>query len=168
MLNCISLCTFKLFCVLWCGHAFKHAAAIIALTTPTVSYIMSLFSIFYTSSFFKPLFLLQSPLKRLLLLRSMVWPLLPCSLTIKTSFSGVLLSFVISLLLGFFGTAKVYQFQSAILLFGYLLQQPLYWSSFSLFSILLLVNPVVYLNCLVNKFLYILWIVFKYQCILDF
>ena len=85
-----------------------------SLTLPTVFSEISLFFMFYISSFFKPLVLLQSPLKCLLLLKSLIQLLLFKLLV------SLLLRFLTPwplqlLFLVFLYTVKVYWFQSAIL-----------------------------------------------------
>ena len=87
MLYCTSFYFFKFFCSLRCGHALYCFST---LTLSTVSSIMTLFSIIYTSSIFKPLLLLWGLLKCLSLLESLVWLLLLWLLSVGSLVSGFL------------------------------------------------------------------------------
>src|SRR6266567_3330798 len=83
--------------------------------TLVVPYIVSLFSTIYICPLFKPFFLLWSLLKCLLLLRSLVWPLLPGSTLVILCVMSILTAVLISPLFYFFGSTKVYWLRSTIL-----------------------------------------------------
>ena len=156
-LNCIFSCGFNLTFTLQCASTLY---CISSLTLFTVSSIISLFFILYISSFLIPFILLQSPLKYLLLLKSLVWPLLP-KLLVLLFLRFLIFQFPWLFPLIFFYFAKVY-WLCAILWFLYLLWYFIYRCCFntSFTNLFLLVNPIIYFNGLVNKSLYIFRILY--------
>jgi len=81
VLNYTPFYSFKFFYSFGCPYTLYCSSA---LTFLAIFSVVILFPAIYTSSFFKPLFLLWSPLKRLLLLKSLIWLLLPRLLFVKT------------------------------------------------------------------------------------
>ena len=132
------------------------------LTLPIVSSEISLSSTLYINFFFKPFVLLQSLFKYLLLLRSLVWPLLP-RLLILLPLKSLILWLLQLLLLVFLCTAKVYQLYT-ILQFLYLLRCSVHRRSYitTFTSSFSLVDLYIDLNSLVNKTSYIFYIFYKY------
>ena len=149
MLHCISPCSFELLCSLKCSHALYCTGF---LTLLTVSSIIILFPTVYTSSIFEPLLLLWSPLKHLSLLESMVWPLLPQLLSIRTLTSKFPWPIVAICTLRFLYTTKIHWFWTSIplsycLLWCFLYQDMPNISFVGLFS---LVDPIINFNYFVN------------------
>jgi len=101
---CTSFCFFELLCSFGCSYALYYSST---LTLLIISSIMILFSTVYTSSISESLLLLQSLLKCLSLLKSLVWPLLPQLLSIKILISGFLRPLVAVCILKFLYTAKI-------------------------------------------------------------
>jgi len=149
MLYYASSCSFKLLCSLRCSCALYYFNT---LTLLTVSNIMTLFSTVYTSSIFKPLFLLQRLLKHFLLLEFIVWPLLFWLLFIETLTSRFLRLSVTICMLSFLHTTKIHWFWTSVLLFQCLLWCLLHWCLFNvtLVGLLSLVDFIVNLNYFVN------------------
>jgi len=149
MLYCVSLCSFELLCSLRCSCALYCSST---LTLLTVSSIIILFSTVHINSIFKLLLLLWSLLKCFSLLESLVWPLLPWLLSIKTLTSRFLKPVVAVCMLKFLYTAKIHWFWTFVLLSCCLLWCFFYWNlsnvaSVGLFS---LIDFVVNFNYFVN------------------
>ena len=149
MLYCTSSHSFKFFCSFRYSCALYYFSTLILLT---VFSIIILFSTVYTSSFFKPLLLLWSLLKCLLLLESLVWPLLLQFLSIIIFISGFPWLVSVSTLLGFSCTTKIYWFQSFIPLSWGLLRWLVHWYMLiiSLVGLLSLIDPVINFDHFVN------------------
>ena len=113
MLYCTSFCSFELLCFLGCSCALYCTSS---LTLLTVSSIITLFPTVHISSISEPLLLLWSLLKRLFLLKSMVWPLFPQFLFIGTLTFRFLRPIVAIHILRFLHTAKIHWFWTSILL----------------------------------------------------
>jgi len=149
MLNYTSPYSFKLLYSLRCSYALYCSSA---LTLSTISSIMTLFFIVYTSSIFKPLLLLQSLLKCLSLLESLVWLLLLWLLFIEILTSGFLRPLVAIYILRFLCTTKIYWLQTSVLLSYCLLWCFFYWNLFNVVSVssFSLIDSVVNFNYFIN------------------
>ena len=147
MLYYTSSCSFKLFCFLECSYALYCFGALIL---STVFSVMTLLSVVYTSSIFKPLFLLWRLLKCLLLLESIVWPLL--LLFIKISVFRFLRLFIALCTLRLLCFTEIYWFWSSVLLSQCLLWCFLHWilSNVTFVGLFSLIDPVVNFNYFVN------------------
>jgi len=149
MLYCTFSCSFKFFCSLKCGCVFYYSSA---LTLLTVSSVMTLLPTVYTNSISELLLLLQSLLKCLLLLESIVWPLLLWLLSIEILTFRFLRPIVAVCILRFLCTTKIHWFWTSILLPHCLLWWFLHWDLPNVYFIGLfsLVDLVVNFNYFVN------------------
>jgi len=149
MFYCAFFCSFKLLCSLRCSCALYCSSA---LTLLIVSSIIILFFIVYTSSIFKLLLLLWSPLKCLSLLESLVWPLLLWLLSIGTLTSRFPRPVVAIYTLRFLCTAKIHWFWTFVLLSCCLLWCFFYWNlpNVSFVGLFSLVDPIVDFDYFVN------------------
>jgi len=161
MLYYASSCSFKLLCSIRCGHAFYCSST---LTLSTVSSIVTLFFIIYTSSISKLLLLLWSLFKCLSLLESLVWPLFLWFLSIGILTSRFSRPVVAIYMLRFLCTAKIHWLQTSILLSHCLLWCFLYWNLSNVVSVGLfsLIDSVINFNYFVNQLLHILGVFYEY------